>query len=90
MELVIEKIIEMLENNKQLGCYSISEGLLNWLELGDIADFEDLTKEDFEYCKQDLGLNKKQVQFVYEIEPYVCSLTEKLAEMWEREEEENE
>lgn len=90
MKKVIKKIIEMLQVNcEEYGACGIGECLINWLELGNCR-FEDLEEEDFKYFETTLGLNKREIQLVYEINPYVEQLTYKLAEMWEREDELNE
>lgn len=89
MKKVINRIIEMLINNKELGACGMSEDLIGWLELGDIP-YENLTEADFEYMYENNNLTRKEVKLVYEINPYVEQLTNKLVEMWESEEQENE
>ena len=89
MKKIINKIIEMLLNNQELGACGMAEDLIGWLELGD-TKYEDLTEADFEYMYENNNLTKKEVKLVYEVNPYVEQLTNKLVEMWEREVQENE
>ena len=49
MELVVEKIIEMLENNNNT--QGQFESLLNWLEI-QATGYSDLKEEDFSYIKE--------------------------------------
>jgi hypothetical protein len=81
MKEIVQIIIDMLETNKDYGVAGIGETLTNWLELN--ADsLEDL---DMENIPNDM--TEQQLKLVFEIAPYVDSLTNKLLEMWEEEDE---
>lgn len=85
MKKIIQKIIEMLANNIELGKIGIGENLVNWLKLG--ADkFEDLNENDIQYIYENNNLTEKELRLIYEINPYVEQLTHMLVKMWEREE----